>query len=243
MLLVGGLPADLIRQPEALPDRAVLAYGVGSLLVVVGLCLALKTRVRLAALVLGGLLLVFALTSHLPTLLTNPANPAPWTPFFEFVGLAGGALVLGGWFSPGNAYAVQMGPGQALIRWGRCLFAGSLLVFAGLHFLFAEFIATLIPIWMPGRLFWAYFVGVAFVATAISLLLNRFVSVSGTLLGSMFLLWVVVLHIPRAVAKPHVEPEWTSLLIALAMGGVAFVMAGLSGYKQQPWLSVDADSI
>ena len=232
MLVVGGLPADLIRKPEDLPDRAVLGYVVGSLCVIIGLCIALKTRERVAALALSGVLLLFALSSHLPTLLTNPANPAPWTPFFELVALAGGALVLAGWSSPGDD-AFQNGLALLLGQCGRYLFAGSLLVFGGLHFLFAPFIATLIPAWIPGQLFWAYFVGVAFVATAVSLLLNRYVSVSSTLLGSMFLLWVIVLHAPRAVARPHVEPEWTSLSIALAMSGVAFVLAGLAVSRKQ----------
>ncbi|GAB3223429.1 DoxX family protein [Spirosoma arcticum] len=233
MLVVGGLPADLIRKPEALPDRAVLGYVVGSLLVIIGGCIALKTRVRVVALALTGVLILFAVSSHLPALLTNPANPAPWTPFFELVALAGGALVLAGWFSPGDDGGFRDGPDRALSQWGRYLFAGSLLVFGGLHFLFAPFIATLIPAWIPGQLFWAYFVGVAFVATAVSLLLNRYVSVSTAWLGSMFLLWVIVLHGPRAVAKPHVEPEWTSLLIALAMSGVAFVLAGSAQREKQ----------
>lgn len=226
MLLVGGLPTDLIRKPEALPDRAVLGYVVGSLWVVIGGCIALKTRVYVATLALAGLLLLFAVSSHLPNLLTNPANPAPWTPFFEFIALAGGALVLAGWFSPGGSDLFRDDPGRALSQWGRYLFAGSLLVFSGLHFVFAPFIATLIPTWIPGQLLWAYFVGVAFVSTAVSLLLNRYVSVSNTWLGSMFLLWVIILHAPRAMAKPHIEPEWTSLLIALAMSGVAFFVSG-----------------
>lgn len=233
MLLVGGLPADLIRKPEALPDRAVLGYVVGSLWVIVGGCIALNTRVRIATLALAGMLILFALSSHLLTLLTNPANPAPWTPFFEFIALAGGALVLAGEPLPGDGHGFERDPGRLLSRWGRYLFVGSLLVFGGLHFLFAPFIATLIPAWIPGQLFWAYFVGVAFVATAVSLLLNRYLSISTALLGTMFLLWVMILHVPRAVAKPHIEPEWTSLLIALAMSGVSFVLAGLAVFRKQ----------
>ncbi len=233
MLVVGGLPADLIRKPEALPDRALLGYVVGSLWIVIGLCIVLNTRVRIAALVLAGGLLLFALSSHLPTLLTNPANPAPWTPFFELVALAGGALVLAGWSWSGKDDAFQDGPGFGLDRWGRWLFAVSLLVFGGLHVVYGPFVATLIPVWIPGPLFWAYFVGVAFVATAVSLLLNRYVSVSTAFLGSMFLLWVMILHTPRAVAKPQVEPEWTSLLIALAMSGVSFTLTGLAVLKKR----------
>ena len=44
----------------------------------------------------------------------------------------------------------------------------------------------------------------------------------------MFLLWVIILHAPRVLAKPAAEPEWTSLLIALAMSGIGFTLASFS---------------
>ena len=49
----------------------------------------------------------------------------------------------------------------------------------------------------------------------------------GTLLGTMILLWVVMLHIPRAIADPYREEgnEIVSAARALAESGAAFLVA------------------
>jgi hypothetical protein len=54
-----------------------------------------------------------------------------------------------------------------------------------------------------------------------------------TLLGFMFLLWVVLLHGPRCAVSPHNKDEWTSLFVALMLGGGAFVVA-LAMSKSRP---------
>jgi len=99
-------------------------------------------------------------------------------------------------------------------------------IFGVQHFMYAKFIATLIPVWIPGHLFWAYFVGVAFVATALSIATKIQGRLAAALLGLMFLLWVIVLHAPRVVAAAHDGNEWTSAFVALAMSGGAFLVAG-----------------
>jgi hypothetical protein len=49
---------------------------------------------------------------------------------------------------------------------------------------------------------------------------------AATLLGAMILTWVIVLHIPRAIADPYsgVGGEWSSVFVALAESGVAFIL-------------------
>jgi uncharacterized membrane protein len=107
---------------------------------------------------------------------------------------------------------------------GRYLFALALVVFGVQHFLYAGFIATIVPGWIPWKLFWAYFVGVAFFAAALSIATGKIAKLASTLLGIMFLAWVVILHIPRVAAAPHNGNEWTSEFVALAMGGASFLM-------------------
>jgi len=111
---------------------------------------------------------------------------------------------------------------------GRFLFAISLVVFGAQHFLYAKFVATLVPSWIPGHLFWAYFVGVAFVAAALSIAIGKNARLAATLLGLMFILWVLTLHLPRVAAHPHDGNEWTSAFVALAMCGGAWLVAGTS---------------
>jgi sorbitol-specific phosphotransferase system component IIBC len=94
------------------------------------------------------------------------------------------------------------------------------------HLMYAKFVATLVPAWIPGQLFWAYFVGVAFFAAGLSIIARKLAPLAATLLGLMFLLWVILLHLPRVVASPHDGKEWTSAFVALAMSGSAFALAG-----------------
>ena len=111
---------------------------------------------------------------------------------------------------------------------GRISVAISLVVFGVQHFLYGGFVAGLVPAWMPGRLFWAYFVGVAFLAAAVGILVELFARPAATMLGVMFFLFVVLLHIPRIVLHSHDGNEWTSGFVALAMCGGAWVLASAS---------------
>jgi len=90
--------------------------------------------------------------------------------------------------------------------------------------MYGQFVSTLVPAWIPARLFWAYFVGVAFFAASASLTLNIKGSLAAALLGLMFFTWVVILHAPRIVSAMHAN-EWTSGVVALAMSGGALLLA------------------
>ncbi len=125
-----------------------------------------------------------------------------------------------------------------IISPGRIFIAISLVVFGIQHFLYANFVATLVPAWVPGRLFWAYFVGVAFVAAAIGAVVPRMTRPAGILLGILFFLFVVTLHIPRIAAHSRDGNEWTSGFVALAMCGGAWILAGatsLEGKRETPF--------
>jgi uncharacterized membrane protein YphA (DoxX/SURF4 family) len=111
---------------------------------------------------------------------------------------------------------------------GRIFVAISLVVFGVQHFIYGGFVAGLVPAWMPGRLFWAYFVGVAFVAAAVGIFIEMIARPAATMLGVMFFLFVVLLHIPRIVGNSSNGNEWTSGFVALAMCGGAWILASAS---------------
>jgi uncharacterized membrane protein len=184
---------------------------------------------RWAAMLFGAAVLLFALIRWVPDLVAHLHNPGPWTVIFELLAISGGAFVLAGYFSsPDEAWS-------RLATIGRYMVAVSLVIFAVQHFMYARFVATLVPAWIPRHLFWAYFTGGAFVAAALSLAAGKMVRLSAGLLGLMFLLWVLVLHAPRVAASPRNGDEVTSLLVALAMGGVSFILAGASENNERVW--------
>src|SRR5258708_1321787 len=108
---------------------------------------------------------------------------------------------------------------------GRILVAVSLVVFGVETFICGGFVATLVPGFMRGRLFWAYFVGGGFIGAAAGILYGIMARPAATMLGVMFFLFVVLLHIPRIVGLSHDGNEWTSGFVALAMCGGAWILA------------------
>jgi hypothetical protein len=75
---------------------------------------------------------------------------------------------------------------------------------------------------MPAHLFLSYLVIAGFLLASFSFFTNLKVPLASASLGIMFLLWVLTLHVPRAIGKWTDESEWASLFVALAVCGIAF---------------------
>lgn len=83
-----------------------------------------------------------------------------------------------------------------------------LAVFGAEHFVSANAMKNAVPNWIPGHLFWIYFVGCALFAAAISILTMKYVRLSATLLGLMLFLFVVLLHVPNVIHNPGDRFAW-----------------------------------
>ncbi|HXD21977.1 MAG TPA: hypothetical protein VN613_01360, partial [Gemmatimonadaceae bacterium] len=76
-----------------------------------------------------------------------------------------------------------------LTAFGPVFVGASLAAFAGEHFASAANLAQLVPRFLPGRLFIAYFVGAAHLAAALSFVARRYVRLSSLCLAVMFALF------------------------------------------------------
>ena len=74
--------------------------------------------------------------------------------------------------------------------------------------MYAAFVASLVPAWIPGRLFWAHAAGLAFCGAAVAALTNLASRIAGVCLSIMFGSWVLILHLPRIAADPGKETAW-----------------------------------
>lgn len=207
--------------PPWTSETGAWAWVIGAGFLVAGICIMIRRWARAATVLLAAVFFLRVLVVFVPQLFANLRNPGPWTSGSEVMALGAAALVLAGELELSNSMSWE-----SLVLVGRLLFAAALVVVGVQHFLYAVFIATLIPHWIPGHLFWAYFVGVVFIAAALSLATKIQGRLAASLLGLMFLLWVFILHILRVVAAPHNGNEWTSAIVALAMCGGSFVLAG-----------------
>jgi len=105
-------------------------------------------------------------------------------------------------------------------------FAIPLAVFGALHLSGVEFVLPGVPSYMPWRLFWAYFVGVALLAASLSIATKVQVRWSGLLFGIMMLLFVVTLDTKGALAHPRDRFVWTYVLRESSFAGGGWILAG-----------------
>ncbi len=113
-----------------------------------------------------------------------------------------------------------------LLPLGRVFVATPLAVFGAEHLAGPRSLMQAVPVWMPGRLFWAYLVGCALFAAALSLSLKKCVRLSSTLLAIMFFLFVLMIHLPNVIAHPGSRILWAVAARDLSFGGGALAFAG-----------------
>jgi uncharacterized membrane protein len=198
-----------------LPAIPLVAYAFGGILVLCAAGLLLRRIARTAGMTLGGLLFLCTLGLEVPKYAVDPSSMSLRTGVFEPLALACLAwLALGLGVTP-NWFA----------RTSRYLLALSLIVFGVDHFLALAPIASLIPVWIPWRVFWVAFFGAAFIASGLSIAFNWLLRAGAAGLGTMFAIWVLTLHVPRVLGlygipgAPTNPNEWSSLFIAIGLWG------------------------
>ncbi|HTT19868.1 MAG TPA: hypothetical protein VMG82_13030 [Candidatus Sulfotelmatobacter sp.] len=113
-----------------------------------------------------------------------------------------------------------------VVALGNLCFAVPLAVFGAEHFALAGSIMQLVPKYMPGRLFWTYFVGVALLAVSLSVAIKIQVRWSGLLFGIMMFLFVAMMDLPGTLANVHNRISWVLLCRELSFGAGGLVLAG-----------------
>ena len=219
--------------PAWMPGPAIWAGLAGAFLVLAGAAL-LTDRWRGQGAVAAGALLAWLFAGgFVPQIAGNPLTGYIWTNPCKTLALLSGTILL--------AAGPATGPGRAesgAVRWRlrtqplAWIFPGVFLAVCGVqHFFYADFVRTLVPAWIPPAPgFWTYFAGVALIAGGVGLALRRIRALAALLSGTMVLLWVLLLHIPRAVWMRSAF-ELDGVFEATAIGGVCWMLAAVAA----PW--------
>ncbi|MCU0447702.1 MAG: DoxX family protein [Microscillaceae bacterium] len=102
---------------------------------------------------------------------------------------------------------------------GRVLFALPMAVFGLFHFMNAGAMKGMVPNYIPGGVVWVYITGIALIAAAVSIIIEKMTKLSGLLLGIMLLIFAFTIHLPGG------ETSMPSLLKDLALAGAAFYIS------------------
>jgi uncharacterized membrane protein len=124
---------------------------------------------------------------------------------------------------------------ERAIALGRVFVAAPLATFGGLHLAAAQGLSQMVPEYMPWRLFWAYLVGFAWIATALSLIFGRMVRWSALLAGCTLLVFVAMLDVPAVAAAPHDRFAWTLSLRECGFAAGLLALAGSVAWPARGW--------
>jgi uncharacterized membrane protein len=215
-----------------IPGRLVWVFLVGAVLLVAGGMILAGKLARFAATIVGGIFLLSVLLLHIPdNVIRGVVHIGAWTGAFKALAFSGSAFVVAGTLpdgagESGHRPSSLFGPLEKLIPLGMYPLAIMVTVFGADHFLYVPFVSSLVPAWIPWHVFWTYFAGAALIASGLGMIFRVKARLAATLLGAMIFTWVIVLHIPRAIADPYgaIGNEWTSVFEALAFSGIAFIL-------------------
>jgi uncharacterized membrane protein len=216
--------------PAWVPAQTVVAYIVGVTLIAASIAMiADQRRGRFISIVLGALILVSFVVTHIPRLVARPGDIIMWLQALKGLTLASGAFAVAATASllrPPASGRFSLGgiSDQALLTIANTIM-GVYLIYCGLlHLNDPVGVARLVPTWIPGAVGWAWFTGVALVLGGFGFWLPRVRGLAAALSSLMIFLWVLMLHAPRAASTRGIN-ETTSTFEALAFSGLALIIA------------------
>lgn len=206
--------------PAGVPGQLVWAWLSGLVVAAAGAAILVDRRAFRTASIAAAFVAVWSLARHVPLVLADRTVGGEWTQAGKALVVITGLLVVGG--------TRQAGAERRFVWAGRIGLGVFMLLTGVQHFLFTPFVATLVPGWIPGAVFWTRFAGIALITGGAGLLLPRVVHVAALLSGAMILSWVPLVHLPLALTEPDRLNEWQAFFEAFGFAGIAFVIAGLT---------------
>ncbi|HVW98624.1 MAG TPA: hypothetical protein VHA56_21835 [Mucilaginibacter sp.] len=223
-------PVILPGWSAQLPFVAYVAYPVSLLMIVAGTAIVLNRKALEAALFTGAVFLILFLFGQVSyELLVDPypKHLGVWTNALKELALAGGAFAVAGTVGPITQKSPLFQGVYYLVPFAGVFFSVTMALFGIDHFLYPDFVASLVPDWIPGHYFWTYFAGVALIGSGLAIIINVQAKPAALLLGLMIFIWLIVLHIPRVLNAPVTDRgnELTSVFEALGFSGTAWMIA------------------
>lgn len=226
------VPLIVPQWPTWIPGHLFFVYLTGTILIVSGVSILSGIQARRVAQCIALLFLLSFLLGYVPANLAAHKTWGQWSAAKKVFSLMGCALVVAGTFPVPDARSLLRLSTKwldRLVPMGRYPFALVIIDFGLAHFRGPSSIASLVPAWIPYHTFWTYFTGTALIVSGLAIIVRVMERPAATLLGTMIFTWILVLHIPLAIADPYTDVghEWTSTFEALIKCGVAFILGQL----------------
>lgn len=197
--------------PEAVPGKIVWAYLSGIILIVAAISIITNKKTRLAVTVAGAMILLWAGGRNLFDLFATMDYGSQLTRTGKALTFGSACLMIG------------MYRRDAFIA--ACICIGLFFTASGIqHFLFIDFVKTLVPGWIPGQVFWSYLAGAGLVASGIALTTGVKRQLAALIMSWTVFVWFLILHLPRGFGETQNFNEWIAIFEALAVSAILAII-------------------
>jgi uncharacterized membrane protein YphA (DoxX/SURF4 family) len=194
----------------------------------VGLCF---TRTALmSVLTVGAYQTVWAMISA-PGIFSKPLSIGAWYPFCEAVTALVGAGILYAMLRwPSETSQMPVAAHRA-VRAAQVVFGLNCVFYGTSHFAYADFTASMVPTWLPGRLGLAYLTGLGHLAAGMGIIVGILARLAATLEAVMMSLFGLLVWVPSFFAQPPPkwatppENQWSELVVNLVLAASAWIIA------------------
>jgi uncharacterized membrane protein len=199
--------------PENIPGKIVWAYLSGALLIVSAFVIVLPNQ-KTGWLVtcLGIIILAWAGGRNLWIVLSNMDYGGVLTNFGKAITIGSGLLL------------IANDKKRSLFTFASICIGIFFLIGGIQHFIFIDFVKTLVPSWIPGAAFWAYLAGLGLIASGIALITGIQRKLAAMIAAYMVFIWFLVLHVPRGFGETASFNEWLAIFESLFVAALLVVI-------------------
>jgi uncharacterized membrane protein len=224
--------------PAWMPWREMWVHGSALLVLAAsaGLCFSLTARP--SVLTIGAYQAVWAVICA-PMIASKPLSFDGWYGFCEALTALVGALILYvmlQWQPRGSDMPIAS---ERAVRAAQVLFGLTCVFYGCSHFAYADYTASMVPTWLPGRLGFAYFTGLGHIAAGFGIIVGivpRLAATSEAIMMSLFglLVWAPSFFVqPRPEWATPPQNQWSELVVNLVLAASAWIVA--ASLRKRPW--------
>lgn len=224
--------------PKWMPAREALDYLCSCICLVSGIGLFWRRTAAPAARLLLAYLLLCLLFFNMRIIVLNPLVEVAYQNWGQQAVIVAAAWVLYAWFATDwDRRQIGFATGDKGVRIARVFYGLALIAFGFSHFAYLENTTVLVPAWLPGHVFWAYFTGCAYLAAGVAILIGVFARLAAALSALQMGLFLPVVWLPVMLAGHVTAFRWGEIVATVALTAAAWVV--VDSYRGMGWLAVN----
>ncbi len=123
-----------------------------------------------------------------------------------------------------NSFTAKSNRTNICITIGLLLFSITWIGTGTQHIIYHNFVATLVPKFMPAKLFWVWFTGIGMLLAGLSFLIRYKVSLAALMLSIMLGCFIVLIHLLRLSTTTTIWMYWFRFMQDVAITGACLLL-------------------